>query len=90
VRRALRLIGVVLASSGLAASVGAAEPTRPAREVCVASVFKLCPAAAMAGDRKAAEDCLLKNLRKATLECQLAVKAETKAASSDPPGGRRD
>jgi hypothetical protein len=51
----------------------AREPPE-ARTACVSSVFKLCPSAALRGDHAAAKTCLLRNLEKATPECQAAVK----------------
>jgi hypothetical protein len=55
-----------------AASLVRAQPE--ARTACVSSVFKLCPSAALRGDRTAAKTCLLKNLDRATPECQAAIK----------------
>jgi hypothetical protein len=63
----------------------AGEP-REARRACISSVFKLCPVAALAGDHAGAKACLLRNLEKATPQCQVAVRAvlATDAASRSP------
>ena len=66
------LVLAFLVALGGASAAG--EPFA-ARTACISSVFKLCPSAALAGDRAAAKFCLLANLANATPECQAAVKA---------------
>jgi hypothetical protein len=64
--------------------VSFAGETPEARRACVSSVFRLCPLAALRGDRAAAKTCLLKNLERANPECQAAVKLAL--ATDDTPG----
>jgi hypothetical protein len=64
--------------------VSFAAETPEARKACVSSVFRLCPLAALRGDRVAAKICLLKNLERATPECQAAVRLAL--ARDDTPG----
>jgi len=68
---------------GFGSASFAGEPPQ-ARKACISSVFKLCPFAALAGDREGAKACLLKRLEKATPECQAAVRA-TLATENTPP-----
>ena len=69
-RMALALAAVV----GLGAFGPAAEPPA-ARTACIPSVLRLCPDAALTGNREGAKRCLLRNLQKASPSCQAAVKA---------------
>jgi hypothetical protein len=64
--------------------VSFAAETPEARKACVSSVFRLCPLAALRGDRAAAKTCLLRNLERATPECQAAVRLAL--ARDDTPG----
>ena len=73
--RALRTAAVALGLLGALASTSFAGEPAAARSACIASVFKLCPMAALAGDHDAAKACLLKNLDKAASRCQVAVRA---------------
>lgn len=65
-------LSVFLAS---AAAADPAAPPRPASIACRASAIQLCPFEAATGDRQKVKVCLLKNLDKASAECQAAVKA---------------
>ena len=67
---------------GLSAFGPASEPAG-ARTACIPSVLRLCPDAALTGNREDAKRCLLKNLQKASPQCQAALKAipDAKAAA---------
>ena len=84
--RLARSAGLALALLVAAGSVGHAGEPPEARRACISSVFRLCPIAALKGDHEGAKACLLKNLEKATLQCQVAVRAvlATDTASRSP------
>jgi len=70
---------------GFAGAASAQPAPNPAvREACMSSFQTLCPAEVQAMDRPAIRACLIKNITKATPECQAAVKA-AQAAQSTPP-----
>ncbi len=80
-----------LALAAAVASPGLAQtPAQSPREACRSSAISLCPTEAMSGDIPGVRACLMKNLAKATPECQAAVKAvqakmaAAKAASAQP------
>jgi len=81
--RSAALAFVLLIAFGSASF--AEEPTA-ARKACISSVFKLCPLAALAGDRDGAKSCLLKRLEQATPECQAAVRATLAIENGRNPG----
>jgi len=64
----------LLSLTGLQGFAPASE-LAAARTACIPSVLRLCPAAALAGDHDGAKRCLLKNLQKASAQCQAAVRA---------------
>ncbi len=66
---------VLLSLIGFQAFAPASEPTAAARAACTPSVLRLCPDAALTGNREGAKRCLLRNLQKASPSCQAAVKA---------------
>ena len=69
---------------GLAGAASAQPAPSPAvREACMSSIQTLCPAEMQAMDRPAIRACLIKNISKASPECQAAVKA-AQAAQSTP------
>jgi hypothetical protein len=72
---AARILAAAALLICLPATEAAAE-SAAARAACLPSVFQLCPAAAVAGNRGAAKSCLLKNLARASMKCQAAVRAE--------------
>ncbi|HWA61190.1 MAG TPA: hypothetical protein VG939_07435 [Caulobacteraceae bacterium] len=76
-----------LALAGALLAWSAAHAADDPRKVCVASVVRLCPGAALTHNEKAAKVCLLKNLDKASPDCQAAVKA-AQAAYASGAGGR--
>jgi hypothetical protein len=65
---------------------GPVSESSAARTACTPSVLRLCPDAALTGDREGAKRCLLKNLQRASTQCQAAVKAisEAKNVARDP------
>jgi hypothetical protein len=73
-KAAVRLM-LAAALIGAFATTAAAE-SATARNACIPSVFRLCPTAALTGNREAAKACLLKNLALASPQCQAAVHAE--------------
>jgi len=80
-------IAIAIAAAGpTLAQTAAPSP----RETCRSSALSLCPTEAMSGDMPGVRACLMKNLAKATPECQAAVKAvqakmaAAKAASAQP------
>ncbi len=84
-RLALPLALAAAAGPALAQTTAAPSP----RQACMSSVMTLCPTEAAARDRDAVRACLLKNLSKASPECQDAVKAAqakmaAKAAAQPP------
>jgi hypothetical protein len=67
------------------------------RMACTPSVFMLCPAQALSGNREAATQCLIANLAKASPRCQAVVRAVLQAGPPTPTRlamartpGRRD
>jgi hypothetical protein len=82
-RFALPLALVIAASApALAQTPNAPSP----RQACMSSVITLCPTEAAARDRDAVRACLIKNLTKATPECQAAVKAAQAKAAAQAAG----
>jgi hypothetical protein len=59
-------------------------PNSAVREACMTSIQTLCPTEVAAMDRTAIRACLIKNITKATPECQAAVKAAQAAQSTAP------
>jgi hypothetical protein len=59
-------------------------PNSAVREACMTSIQTLCPTEVAAMDRTAIRACLIKNISKATPECQSAVKAAQAAQSTAP------
>jgi hypothetical protein len=72
------IIGLLLAG----AAVADTAPPRAPKIACRTSVLQLCPAEAISGDRQKMRVCLLKNLDKATTECQASVKAAQAEAAA--------
>jgi hypothetical protein len=60
-------------------------PSNGVREACMTSMQTLCPTEVAAMDRPAIRACMMKNIDKATPECQAAVKAARAAAQSAAP-----
>ena len=77
-RLAAALAIAATATSALAQPEPAPAPSS-VREACRSSIMSLCAAEAMSGDRSAIRACLIKNLDKATPECQAAAKAAAAA-----------
>lgn len=77
-----RLVVSAILLGALPAGARAESPA--ARAACTPSVLMLCPAAAAAGNREAAKNCLLKNLARASRRCQAAVRAEPPEAANTP------
>lgn len=75
---------VLLSLFGLQAFAPSSEPAA-ARAACIPSVLRLCPDAALTGNREGAKRCLLRNLQKASPSCQAAVRAvgEAKEAARE-------
>lgn len=67
-------LAIVALFAALATQAAAESPA--ARAACLPSVVQLCPAAAATGNRAWAKSCLLKNLARASAQCQAAVRAE--------------
>jgi hypothetical protein len=63
------VLGAVLAAN----LAGQAQDPPAARAACVASVIRLCPIEALAGDHDGAKRCLFKHLSQASRECQAAL-----------------
>ena len=81
---------LALATVAVPALTQTTVATPSPRQACTASVMTLCPTEAAARDRDAVRACLIKNLSKASPECQEAVKAAqakmaAKAAAAQPP-----
>ena len=81
----IRIAALSACLLGFAGAAGAQPaPMSAVREACMSSIQTLCPTEVAAMDRPAIRACLIKNIDKATPECQAAVKA-AKAAQSTPP-----
>ena len=69
----------------VAGAAGAQPAPNPAvREACKTSIQTLCPTELAAMDRPAIRACLIRNITKATPECQAAVKTAQAAQSTAP------
>ena len=82
--RLARSATLALVAAVALGSVSYAGDTPQARKACIASVFRLCPLAAIAGDHEGAKSCLLKKLDRASPECQAAVRGNV-ATEDTPP-----
>ena len=80
-----RLAGAAVLAAMLSGWTPANAQTQApsARDACRASVFSLCPWEAATMNRKAAKTCLMKNLARASPECQAAIAA--RKAQHPPP-----
>ncbi len=79
---ALALSLSALSLAGAAAAQGASDP----RIACRSSVMTLCPEEMKTMDRSAIKACLIRNVDKATPECQAALKAAAAAKAAAAPG----
>ena len=85
-----RFVSSLALATMIASPVLAQTPAQSPREACRSSAISLCPTEAMSGDMPGVRACLMKNIAKASPECQAAVKAAqakmaaAKTASSQP------
>ncbi len=69
-----RFAAILTVGAVVAGVAQADSPPATPREACRASAISLCPMQAAMRDRDAVRACLIKNLDKASPECQAAVK----------------
>lgn len=85
-----RLLATFALAATIASPALAQTPAQSPREACRSSAISLCPTEAMSGDMPGVRACLMKNIAKASPECQAAVKAAqakmaaAKAAAAQP------